>query len=182
MSIPENQPTPVTPVPPSGKYAQLSFIPTVGLTKLFIDIAANPIPGYLQGPPWYSTFETNGLASYVDDLLTLQGITGLVTLQHDIVVTYKLTDNGSDSNVATLPIGGTTVQLGVSDAGGVLYKTVGDGFDFVSLRKYSNGVHDNMILRGTSVHSAGDVLRLQLLSTNSARVHMFGIHWVVKTI
>ena len=176
----ENLPQPVTPTLPSGIYAQASFIPTLSLKRLFTDLVGGDA-GYVSGP-YYSTFDTNGLAALTNDSMALN-LTGVTTLVHDVVLTYKLTDNGSDSEVVLLPVGGTTVQIGVSDELGNLYQTQEPTvFNFVSLRKYSNGVHDNMILRGSVVHNVGDVVRLQVQVTNSARMHMFGVNWSVRTV
>jgi hypothetical protein len=186
---PENLPSSTTPTV-SGGFGAAAFIPTIGAPQLTTDLTTaegvGVWSGYIQAPPAFTKTASSGLVAFTanSDIGTiLLGSDSIIN--HDIVITYKLTDSGSDTTVNTLPAGGTTIQIAVVNDLDVIYKTPASDppqIDVLTLRKFTNGVHDTVILKSRIQHSNNDKVRIKFWGVNGngvdgVRINCFSINW-----
>lgn len=176
---PENLPGQSIPTSSSG-FAAAAFIPSGGDVSLTTDMPG--LAGYIEAPPGFTKVASSGIATFpTNDRMSF--VLGANTIiQHDVVVTYKLTDVGSDSAISTLPAGGTTLQIALVDGTDTILQTAGAGpVNIMSLRKFDNGKHDTIILRGRIDTANGDIARIKFFTTNAARINVFSVSWKVST-
>lgn len=186
---PENLPYGTTPTVSSG-FGEAVFIPTGGNPSLVTDLTTaegvGVWVGYLEAPPAFTKTASSGLVTFPanSDVGTI-ALGSDSVIDHDIVITYKLTDAGSDTTIANLPAGGTTLQVAIVDGTDAIYKTpVSDlpQVNILTLRKFNNGVHDTIILKGRIQHSNADTVRIKFWAVNGsaingARINCFSVNW-----
>jgi len=137
------------------------------------------LSGYLESPPDFTKTASSGILSFARDLGTFS-LGGPTIINHDLVITYKLTDVGDDANIGTLPGGGTTLRVAIVDGTDTIIQTPAydpHQVDILALRKFTNGVHDTIILRGRAEHSNGDQVRIKFFVTDAARINCFSVSW-----
>jgi hypothetical protein len=191
---PENLPSGTTPTI-SGGFGEATFIPTGGnpslATDLIIQESAGVWVGYLETPPAFSKTASSGLVNFPEnsDVGTIS-LSSDTIINHDIVITYKLTDVGSDATVLDLPSGGTTLQVAIVNETGSIYQnpsTDPPQVDIFTLRKFNNGIHDTIILKGRILHSNSDTIRIKFWAVNGnvaagARINCFSVNWQLRIL
>jgi hypothetical protein len=187
---PENLPSGTTPTV-GGGFGEAIFIPSSGDTALTTDLTTSGgvgvWVGYIEAPPAFTKTTSSGLVTFPSN--SDIGIISLgvdTTITHDLVITYKITDVGSDSTIACLPNGGTTLQVSIVDGADTIYQTsLSDPpqVDILALRKSNNDTPSSIImLRGRIKHSNADTVRIKFCVVNGnvvngVRINCFSINW-----
>jgi hypothetical protein len=186
---PENLPTGTTPIV-GARFGAVSFIPTVGDPALTTDLntadGAGVWVGYIEVPPAFTKTVSSGLVTFPNgsDVGTMALLSDTI-INHDLVINYKLTDIGSNFSTTNLPPGGTTLQVAIVNGADEIYQTpINDlpQFEIIGLRKFSNGIHDTIILKGRIQHSNTDTVRIKFWAVNGSavngvRINCFTVNW-----
>jgi hypothetical protein len=190
---PENLPGGTIPTAGEG-FAAAAFITSSTDPELTSDLltaeGVGVWAGYIEAPPAFTKTATSGICTFpaAGDIGTMSLVSDTI-INHDIVITYKLTDQGSDSTIANLPAGGTTLQVAIVDGTDTIYQTPLSNppqVDILSMRKFTNGVHDTIILRGRVLHSNADTVRIKFWAVNGdainqVRINCFSVSWRMQT-
>lgn len=116
------------------------------MSPLTTDMPA--LTGYLENPLTFTKTVSSEIASFAGDVATFS-LGSTTIINHDIVIIYKLTNVGRNPDISLLPVAVTALQGSlVEEADTIFKKPASDPqVDIVGLRKFTNGVHDTIILR-----------------------------------
>jgi hypothetical protein len=186
---PENLPRGTTPTV-GGGFGEAIFIPSSGDTSLATDLTTSGGVGvwigYIEAPPAFTKTASSGLVTFPSNSeIGTISLSADTIINHDLVITYKITDAGSNSTIANLPNGGTTLQVAIVDGADAIYQMHSSDppqVDILTLRKSGNGVHSTIILRGRIKHSNADTVRIKFWAVNGnvvngARINCFSVNW-----
>ena len=170
-----------TPQSSGSGVSVAEFIPTVTKPALITDMPGSE--GYIESPAGFTNVFSNGLSTFPTNDRMSFSPGGETTLNHELTISYKLTNVGSDSDINELPIGGTTIQATLVDGFDTILQTSGGNpVNLISSRKHDNGKHDIIILKGLINTNDGDIARIKFFVTDPARISIFGISWRVSTL
>lgn len=177
-----------------GSIAEADFTPSAADVSLVTEVTTAEVQppalggslayvGYLQTPPGFKEETSTASAMFRDgewaDIIAAVDS----EISHEIVLTYKLTDAGSDVAVSNVPAGGAQISVILVDEND---NQVGNA---ISSRKSLGGAHANIIYKDIVTHSNGDNVRMKFIIPEhpdytgvGLRLTIFGINWRITLV